>query len=97
AVQVLEEMQRGRATAVEERDVALLELEQLAARELGDQLCQPRFLPGGKKRRSVQYLPNFGQRVEQLLPRIGEQGAQCPEDLQVAAHVGVLVVVLPAP
>ncbi|ABA50829.1 hypothetical protein BURPS1710b_2760 [Burkholderia pseudomallei 1710b] len=72
AVHVLEQMQRMRRRAVERRDVAFLQLDQRRRAQRFDERRERRARAGLRVERAF----DLGQRVEQRLLGIGEQGGQ---------------------
>src|SRR6516165_11964743 len=69
-VQVLEEMERSRTAAIEEVDIALLGLQQIAGSEIVDQREQAFALARRDEWRGADCIGNFRQCLPYLFPRV---------------------------
>src|SRR6516165_12196738 len=79
SVQVLEEMERSRTAAIEEVDIALLGLQEIAGSEIFGQREQPFALARRDERRGADCIGNFWQCLPHLFPRVRQQRTERPE------------------
>src|SRR5215471_9191467 len=76
---MLEEVKRGGAPPVEQLDVALFCLEEIAGSELLNECHQSLTLACRHQRRVVDRISNLRQRLSKIVSRVGEQGAERPQ------------------
>src|SRR5262249_32491993 len=78
-VQVLEEMERSRTAAIEEVDIALLGLQEIARSETVDPREQTCALARRDERGGADCIGNFRQCLPYLVPRVRQQRTECPQ------------------
>src|SRR5499427_2894436 len=78
SVQVLEEMERSRTAAIEEVDIALLGLQEIAGSEIFGQREQAFAFARRDERRGADCIGNFRQCSSYLFPRVRQQRTERP-------------------
>src|SRR6185369_1535429 len=92
AMHVLVEVERSGAPAIEERDVSFLRVEQVGRGQLVDQAVESDPVaaadaPLGGDRRA-----NFGQRLDELRGRVGEQRGERLQGLHATRSFGLIAI-----